>query len=75
MSSDNTSRGAMEASPTRSLWDNPRSTWKEQLPEREHFRDPNVTDAALREAVLKDDKQTLEFATPITAEALTFTFG
>ena len=62
-------------SPGRSLWDSPRETWKRQLPDRETFRDPAVTNATLKDAVRKDDTQSREFATPVTAEALTYTFG
>jgi hypothetical protein len=59
----------------RSLWDNPLAMWKRQLPDRKSLRDQTVSNATLLEAVQTEDKQSREFATPLTAEALTYTFG
>jgi len=77
MSSKKTFKQTAQAKPSggRSLWDSPLATWKRQLPDRKSFRDRKVSNATLRDAVRTEDTQSREFATPVTAEALTYTFG
>jgi hypothetical protein len=72
-----TSKQTAQARPSkgRSLWDSPFATWKRQLPDRKSFRNPKVSSQTLRDAVRTEDTQSREFATPVTAEALTYTFG
>lgn len=72
--SDQTSNESPPSTRTKSIWDNPQSNWKQQLPDQPSFCDPNVTAEELR-ASIGSDARIRDFATPITAEALTYRFG